>query len=58
MAVGLAVETGEMGVRGRTPGDLRESVGRVFWAAAVFKASFGRAAARAASIVIIQVEEI
>lgn len=53
IAVGLAVETGEIGVRGRTPGDLRDSVGRVtvFWATEVFKASLGRAAARAASIV-------
>ena len=51
MAVGLAVDTGEIGVRGTGPGDLSESDGRgVVCAAEMLKESFGREAARAASI--------
>jgi hypothetical protein len=42
MAVGLAAEIGETGVRGMGPGDLSDSVGLVvFCAAEILKESFG-----------------
>jgi len=54
LLVGLAAETGERGDRGIALGVLSESDGRVgFCAAEIFKDSAGRAAERAAYMVVM-----
>lgn len=54
LVLGLAADTGEIGVRGIAPGDLRDSDGRgAVCAAEMLKESLGRVAARAAYILTV-----